>query len=159
MTVPGLPTEFHLYVHWAGSGDSAAGSAKIDEVLATVQDIQTKGDALMATVADLVQRVTDQKAVSDSIVALVDGLAAQLGQVAQQLRDQGIDPAQLDQLVSDLDAQKAELSDAVTRNTPEVPAPTPTPEPTPTPTPEPTPAPTDQPPTDQPPVEGTVTPA
>lgn len=98
-----------------------------------------KGMTMSAVVERLTQSVTNLTSVTDSASALIASLA-------QEIRDNATDEAALRELADRLDSESAELSAAVTANTPaddssggESPAPTP--EPTPAPAPEPTPAP------------------
>lgn len=68
---------------------------------------------MAATLDDLVTKVTNLKTVDDSVVALLQGLSAQLkAAIAAN------DPAKIQAVADALDAQTAELSDAVTANTP-----------------------------------------
>ena len=59
----------------------------------------------------LTASVAAEDTVIDSAVALINGLA-------QQIRDHANDPAALNALADDIDAKSAALSEAVTANTP-----------------------------------------
>lgn len=76
----------------------------------------------------LTQEVADTKTSVDSVITLVEGLA-------QQIRDNAGDPAALNALADELDAQQGRISAAVTANTAPPPAEPPT-EPAPVPEPE-----------------------
>ncbi len=67
----------------------------------------------MATLTDLQAKVAALSTVEDSVIALLAG-------ISQQLKDAiaANDPAKLQQLANDLDAQQAKLATAVTANTP-----------------------------------------
>lgn len=81
----------------------------------------------------LTQEVQQNSDSVDSIITLVNGLA-------DQIRNSVNDPAALNKLADDLDAQQGRLAAAVAANTPAAPAPT---EPQPTPPEEPAPTPTE----------------
>lgn len=68
----------------------------------------------MATLDDVVSKVTDVGTVEDSVLTL-------LTDIAQKLKDAGQDQTKLDALAAALDAQKQKLTDAVTANTPAAP--------------------------------------
>ncbi len=68
----------------------------------------------MATIADLQNEVTALTTVEESAAALLDGLAQQLKDAVAQN-----DPAAIQKVIDDLDAGKANLAAAVTRNTPQ----------------------------------------
>lgn len=87
-----------------------------------------------AALERLKTEVAETKTVAESAVALIGGLA-------QQIRDAIEDEDALNELADSLDADQAELSAAITANTPASPEPEPTPEP---PVEEPAPAPTDE---------------
>lgn len=68
----------------------------------------------MATLDDVVAKVTDVGTVEDSVITLLTGIKAQLDAAGQ-------DPAKLQALSDALDAQKAKLAAAITANTPATP--------------------------------------
>jgi len=78
--------------------------------------IQRGQKKLMATVADLVAKVSELTTVEQSAEALLDGLS-------QQLKDAvaANDPAAIQGVIDSLDAGKSQLAAAVTRNTPAAP--------------------------------------
>lgn len=69
---------------------------------------QTK---IMADLSGLTASVAAERTVVDSAVAL-------LGQLAQLIRDAGVDPAALADLAASIDAQASDLGAAVSANTP-----------------------------------------
>lgn len=94
-------------------------------------DIAQLEAKFMAGLEKLFAAVSAQDSVVDSVVAALDGLSAKI----ETLRNSqgGIDPAEVDQLVSSLDTDRQQLAEAVARNTvadPAAPAPA---EPTPLP--------------------------
>jgi hypothetical protein len=78
-------------------------------MLAAILNNQEK---MMATLADIQAAVAAEKTVEDSVVAL-------LGQISQQLKDAiaANDPAAMQAVVDQIDANTKALSDAVTANT------------------------------------------
>ena len=66
----------------------------------------------MATVVDVLNKISELDTVEDSVLALVTS-------ISQQLKDAKAsnDPAALDQIISALDAEKQKLADAVSANT------------------------------------------
>ena len=70
----------------------------------------------MATYADVKAAVTAEESVEASIIALTNALAAN-----------SADPATLDALVAQINADASAMAAAVTANTPVIPAPTPAP--------------------------------
>jgi hypothetical protein len=73
--------------------------------------VDRKLEAIMATLDDVVAKVTDIGTVEDSVITLLTSIKAQLDAAGQ-------DPAKLQALSDALDAQKAKLTAAVTANTP-----------------------------------------
>lgn len=92
-------------------------SAKLDAILA-------KEEQNMATLDDITTAVANEKTVEDSVVTLLQQLSAQL-QAAMASND----PAAMQAIVDQLNANAQTLADAVTSNTPTPPAPTPAPTP------------------------------
>jgi ABC-type transporter Mla subunit MlaD len=81
-------------------------------VPATKQDV----DKIMKTLDDIVTEVTGEKTVIDSAVTLLNGLS-------QQLKDAlaSQDPTKIQAVIDQIDANKQELADAITANTPAAP--------------------------------------
>jgi hypothetical protein len=94
---------------------------RLDEVFVTLggkldaifSQLQSKGDAIMADLSALQTEVEQNGEVAASAVALLNGLA-------QQLRDAAAsnDPAAIQALADQLDANTQNLADAVSANTP-----------------------------------------
>lgn len=72
----------------------------------------------MATMQDILDHVSAQSSVEDSIISM-------LNSVSQQLKDAQAsnDPAAIQAVIDQVDANTKKLSDAVTANTPVQPAP------------------------------------
>jgi hypothetical protein len=79
--------------------------------VATKQDLKEMEKRIMLVLDDLIADVTDESAVDDSIIALLNTIAAQLAAAGQ-------DPAKLQQLKDLIDANKAKIAAAVVANTP-----------------------------------------
>ena len=73
-----------------------------------------KGATIMATVMDMKAAVEQDTSVTNSAVILIQSLAAKI----QELINQGADPAALQALVDELNANNATLAAAVAANTP-----------------------------------------
>ena len=80
-------------------------------VLGILNTLKTEFTQMSAELDRLTASVTAIKDVADSAVALIAGLA-------QQIRDLANSPAALTALADQLDADKQELADAITANTP-----------------------------------------
>lgn len=78
--------------------------------------ILERSDKMSAELDRLTTEVTETKSSVESVITLVDGLA-------QQIRDLANDPAALNALADELDAQQARIAAAVTANTPAPPEP------------------------------------
>lgn len=93
---------------------------KLDKLLTGQAVSLAKGRLIMATLADLATAVAAEKTVVDSAVTLLGGLS-------QQLKDAlaSGDPNAIQAIIDSVDAQKQELADAVTANTPAAAPPTP----------------------------------
>jgi uncharacterized protein (UPF0264 family) len=86
---------------------SERATQKLDQILAQGVAMSAELDALTASVAKI-------KSADDSIIALVKGLA-------DQLRANANDPAAINALAAELDAESAAVADAVAANTPAAP--------------------------------------
>lgn len=87
----------------------------LTEILGELKSIN-KEQTNMSTELDRLKASTAAiKTVADSAVTLINGLA-------QQIRDNATDPAALNALADELDADQAELAAAVSANTPAPPA-------------------------------------
>lgn len=76
-----------------------------------------KVNKMSASLDRITREVSESRQATESVLTLVSGLS-------DQIRDLKDDPAALEQLADDLDAQQGEIASAVTANTPaEAPAP------------------------------------
>lgn len=106
---------------------SGQGGGALNEFRAAIQ-LLNEGVKAMADKFDvLVEQVAKNTSVTQSAVALIDGLITRLDEAKD-------DPEQIAAIVADLETQRANLAQAVAQGTPSEP---PTPEPVPEPTPEP----------------------
>ena len=71
----------------------------------------------MSALDDLAASVAANKSVTDSAVLLIQGVSAQLSQLAAELAQNGIDDARVLALKAELDAGTQGLADAVAANT------------------------------------------
>ena len=95
----------HLYIH-------------LDQpVMALLQAILNQGSEILATLDDESAAVSAEGDVVTSVVALLDGLSAQLAAAIA-----AADPAAIQAVVDSINAQKQQLADAVVANTPAAPA-------------------------------------
>lgn len=97
---PFPPVDVHVYHH---SDDT---KRVLNKLIKRIERIMTKLDDLNAAVAR-------NTAVDDSVITLLEG-------IVQQLKDANAssDPAAIDKLIAQLDANTQKMTDAVTRNTP-----------------------------------------
>ncbi len=93
---------------------------KLDLVLLKLDAVLRREKAMSVQLDHLKTQVERATSVSQSAVTLIGGLAEQI----RQLKD---DPAMLEQLATDLDAQTSALAAAVQANTTPTPPPAPTP--------------------------------
>jgi ABC-type transporter Mla subunit MlaD len=86
---------------------------RLDKIIRLLDKQIHKENSLMATIQNVVDAVTAQSTVDDSIVVLLNG-------IVQQLKDAQAsgDPAALDAVVSSIQSNTKKISDAVTANTP-----------------------------------------
>jgi uncharacterized protein (UPF0335 family) len=89
-----------------------------NQILKAVNALQTSEVKIMATVQDVINEIASERSVEDSVVALLDGINAQLADVKAQLAASGADASALDAVIASLKDNEAKLTDAVTRNTP-----------------------------------------
>lgn len=97
-------THIHVHVHIDGL---VRIEDKIDAVMAT---IESQGEEMSAELDRLTTDVANLRTVEDSAITLLQGLAA-------QIRDNANDPAALTALADSLEADTADLSAAITANT------------------------------------------
>lgn len=105
----------HIFVH---DGDP---DPRVDQVLGTLQDIQTtltavqqKEDHMSQELDDLTASVAANKTVEQSAITLIQGLSAQITAAAGN-------PAALAALAADLNTQANDLATAVAAGTPAAP--------------------------------------
>lgn len=84
-----------------------------DEVLSFLEKISKKVNKIMATMNDLRAAVERNTSVDDSVLALLAGISQQLKDAQAQN-----DPAAIDAVIAQLDANTQKMTDAVTANTP-----------------------------------------
>jgi len=99
--------EIHIFLHV----DSVAG---LDGKL---QQISTQLEKIMASLDETLAAVQSESTVDDSIIALLNGLAAQIAAGGLSPADQ----AKVDQIFASATANSKKVSDAVTANTPAAP--------------------------------------
>src|SRR5690348_13468413 len=88
--------------------------AKLDRVLALLGETSKQRGDIMTTLADIKAKVEAETTVEQSAITLMGGLS-------QQLKDaiaNGADPAVLQSIADELDANNASLAAAVSANTP-----------------------------------------
>lgn len=78
---------------------------------ASKRDLAYMENRIMAAIDDLIAEVEETKTVTKSVLALIQGLK-------DRLEEAGTDPAKLQAVIDDLDAQNKALADAVAANTP-----------------------------------------
>jgi hypothetical protein len=88
------------------------------EVARSSHRVEQDRSMIMATLDDLLVEVEAEKAIDTSIVALVNGLSAQLAAAVASN-----DPAKVQAVLDGMKANAANLSAAIVANTPAAPAP------------------------------------
>lgn len=78
-----------------------------------LHEINYKVNYIMATLQDIVLDVQQESDLDDSIITLLSGISQQLKDAQAQN-----DPAAIQAVINQIDANKKKLSDAVTANTP-----------------------------------------
>lgn len=89
----------------------------LHELVALATQINNKVNLIMATLADLTAEISAETTIDQSIVTLLDGIAAQLA-AAQASND----PVAIQTVLTSLQANSKILSDAIAANTPVAPA-------------------------------------
>jgi hypothetical protein len=92
---------------------------RLDTIIKLLQTTIQKENTLMATIQDLATEVASETTIDNSIVTLLDGIAAQLA-AAQASGD----PAAIQTVLTSLQSNAAILTAAITANTPVVVVPT-----------------------------------
>jgi hypothetical protein len=108
MPNPNRPQDVHIYLHI----ESVADNGKIDKILIDLEKI-------MASLDETLAAVQAETTVDDSIIALLNGLAAQIAAGGLSAADQ----AKVDAIFAQAQANAQKVSDAVTANTPAPPTP------------------------------------
>lgn len=88
------------------------------EILAQLRALSRKEDRMAATIQDILDGVNAESTVDDSIIALLQN-------IADQLKNAGVPQAQIDAIMTVVNANQAKIAAAVLANTPAAPAPTP----------------------------------
>lgn len=96
-----MKLEVHVHVH----------SANEDAILALLKTINKKVNIVMTDLTRITEEVAENTSVIQSAIALLNDLA-------QQIRDNATDPAALEALADNLDANSNALGAAVAANTP-----------------------------------------
>lgn len=86
-----------------------------------LKQILTNTEKLMASIQDVINDVAAESTVDDSIIALLNGISAQLAAALAA----GGSPAQIQAIKDGLDANIAKINAAITANTPPAPPPAP----------------------------------
>jgi hypothetical protein len=100
--------EIHVHHHFHPSPPDP----RLDQVLALVRQIAQQETAEMATLTDVETAVAAERTVEDSVVTLLNGLAAQLKAALA-----ANDPAAVQAVVDQITANTQAMSAAVTANT------------------------------------------
>lgn len=95
--------------------DPACDGRKLDEILNLLKAIKAEDEIMANTFADVLTGIAAETTVEASVEAL-------LTQITSLLASNGVPQAQIDQAVSQLQANTAALSAALTANTPAAPA-------------------------------------
>lgn len=90
----------------------------LQEVMRSSHRLEQDRSMIMATLDDLVAEVAAEKTLDDSIIALINGLSAQL-----QAALASNDPAKVQAVLDGMKANAASLASALAANTPAAPAP------------------------------------
>lgn len=99
--------DFHIYLH--SNHDETL--KRLDRVERLLSQLLQKGNAMSAALERITQEVAETKTAVESAITLINGLA-------QQIRDNAEDPVALNALADELDAQQAAIGEAVAANTP-----------------------------------------
>lgn len=96
---------------------------KLDKLTKLVKEEMIIMGEMEDAVAGMKVKVTNLVTIDDSVVALLEGLVAQLKTIAEQLANEGADVTDLNALTDTLSAEEDRLAAAVTANTPVAPVP------------------------------------
>lgn len=121
--------ETHVHVH-VETPESCRVEALLRRVIATQARLERKLDLLVAASGVILnmeeQQMTDLSQITAEVQQngdVIESAKALLGSLAQQVRDLSTDPAALQALADQLDAQSNDLASAVAANTPAMPNP------------------------------------
>lgn len=101
--------------HWSPRRAHAETRELLNRMAGELHQLHKEMHIMTAALDRLKTEVTESRSATDSVLALVAGLA-------QQIRDNINDEAALTALADDLDAQQTSIANAVTANTPTPPA-------------------------------------
>lgn len=126
--------DVHHYIH---HDEPSQPDPRVDEMLQILRRLDQQEQSIMTDLISLSAAVAQSRTVQDSAISLIN-------QIADALADAKTDPAAIQALADQLNAQAASLAAAVTENTPAAEEQPPVDE-----------TPVDEPPVDEPPVEPT----
>jgi hypothetical protein len=105
-------------VHIHHDGADGALDRKLDQILVKLGLIQAQEGKMAATIQNILDGVNQESTVDDSIITLLNNIAAQLAAG-------GVPQAQIDAVMSVIQANQAKVTAAVVANTPAAPPPAP----------------------------------
>lgn len=91
---------------------------RLDQISEKLSIIFEKELQMSAEMDALQVSVENTKTVEDSAIALIEGVAAQIKTLSDELAAEGVDNTKIAALSAELDAKSAALAAAVTANTP-----------------------------------------
>ena len=91
---------------------------RLDQLVTIVKQIQTRQEAMMATLDETLALVTAETTQLDSVIALIDGLKAQLDEVLAGTTLPPAVQAKVDAIFSAAGANAAKIVDALDTNVP-----------------------------------------
>lgn len=113
--------EHHFYFHGEDTSSLSEQMKQLNaNITALISNLKQQETAMSAEMDRLTASVQRNTSVTDSALALISGLADQVRNAASSG-----DPAALNALADQIDAESQKLADAVTANTPAAPAATP----------------------------------
>lgn len=89
--------------------------------LVTKHDLKEMENRIMAKIEEVLQDISDESTLEDSILALVTGIKQQLADALANVTVPADVQAKIDAAFAQLEANKAKLTDAITANTPAAP--------------------------------------
>ena len=91
---------------------------KLNLVIALLGEVLRKERRIMATIDQVLQDVTDESTLEDSIITLLQGVQKQLADALANTTIPADVQAKIDSVFAGLEANKAKVAAAVTANTP-----------------------------------------